>query len=391
MSESEGIHRSVTWAIAGFLVFKLAINTIVRAIYPFLPAIARGLGISLPAAGALVSIRWAASMGAPFVVGTIGRRRPPTSLMVLGAALFSLGSIVTAATGVFIGAVVGFILLGVAKPLFDIGSTIWIAERVPFPRRGRSFGFVEISWAGGLLVGAPLFAWLMERYGWTAPFWVIGLVTAAGAVVLMLIERGSTSQPTADVARIKDRLDREAIAFLLAASIMSMAIELTFVVLGEWLEMGFGLTLLALGGIGIILGIAELVAEGGVLAFTDRMGSRLAMQVGAAGMVVGFGAIAIFDSSLVAGVAAFTFTLLVFEFAIVSALPLATELRPHDRARFLSIYLAVSAGGRVVADWTGPTLFNRGGLATVAIVGAAASVLALTLITRWMRLPQASR
>ena len=90
-----------TWALAGFLVFKLAINTIVRAIYPFLPAIARGLGISLPAAGALVSIRWAASMGAPFVVGTIGRRRPPTALMVLGASLFSLGSIVTAATGVF--------------------------------------------------------------------------------------------------------------------------------------------------------------------------------------------------------------------------------------------------------------------------------------------------
>ena len=180
MSESEGIHRSVTWAIAGFLVFKLAINTIVRAIYPFLPAIARGLGISLPAAGALVSIRWAASMGAPFVVGAIGRRRPPTTLMVLGAALFSLGSIVTAATGVFVGAIFGFILLGVAKPLFDIGSTIWIAERVPFARRGRSFGFVEISWAGGLLVGAPMFGWLMERYGWTAPFWVIGLVTAAG-------------------------------------------------------------------------------------------------------------------------------------------------------------------------------------------------------------------
>ena len=170
-----------------------------------------------------------------------------------------------------------------------------------------------------------------------------------------------------------------------------MAIELTFVVLGEWLEMGFGLTLLALGGIGIILGVAELVAEGGVLAFTDRMGSRQAMQVGAAGMVVGFGAIAIFNGSLVAGVAAFTFTLLVFEFAIVSALPLATELRPHDRARFLSIYLVVSAGGRVVADWTGPTLFDRGGLATVALVGAGASVLALTLITRWMRLPQTSR
>ena len=278
--------------------------------------------------------------------------------------------------------------MGVAKPLFDIGSTIWIAERVPFARRARSFGFVEISWAGGLLVGAPMFGWLMERYGWTAPFWVIGLVTAAGTVVLMVIGRGSTSHPTADVGRIKDRLDGEAIAFLLAASIMSMAIELTFVVLGEWLEMGFGLTLLALGGIGIILGIAELVAEGGVLAFTDRMGPRQAMQVGAAGMVVGFGAIAMFDSSLAAGVAAFTFTLLVFEFAIVSALPLATELRPNDRARFLSIYLVVSAGGRVVADWTGPTLFDRGGLATVALVGAGASVVALTLITRWMRLRQ---
>ena len=63
--------------IFGLLVFKLVISTIQRAIYPFLPAIARGLGVSLPAAGAMVSVRWVTGMATPLLVGTAGGDRRP--------------------------------------------------------------------------------------------------------------------------------------------------------------------------------------------------------------------------------------------------------------------------------------------------------------------------
>ena len=390
MSDSQAKTDRLGPAIAGLLAFKLAINMLTRAIYPFLPTIARGLGISLSAASALVSTRWAAGMGTPFLMATVGRRRPPLTLMAIGAAVFSLGSVVTAATGVFVGAIVGFVLMGVSKPLFDIGSQTWISERVPFARRARSFGIVEISWAGGLLVGAPLFGWLIEQNGWTAPFWTIGMITAIGAIVLSVANRRSPAPATVTGNDGRTHLDREALAFVVGASLMSLAIELALVVLGEWLEMGFGFTLLALGGVGIVLGLAELVAEGGVLAFTDRLGSRRAMQIATVGMVVGFGVLTVSTTSLVAGVAALTFTLLVFEFGIVSALTLATELRPDDRPRFLSIYLVASAAGRVIADLAGPTLFDRGGLIAIAVAGAGTSLVAFTLVTRWVRRPEMS-
>lgn len=384
---SEVADKPMGMIIFGLLVFKLVISTIQRAIYPFLPAIARGLGVSLPAAGAMVSVRWVTGMATPLLVGTAGRRRSPTTLMTVGALVFTFGSLITAATGVFVGALIGFALLGVAKPMFDIGSQTFISERVPFARRARYLGIIEVSWAGGLLVGAPAFGFLIDRYDWTMPFWLVGIVAGAGTLALAVVGRrqqGSTGAPSTGEPM---RLTRAALALLGAAGLMSMGIELTLVVLGEWLE-GFGLTIVALGNVGLVLGVAELVGEGGVLAFTDRIGARRAMQIGTVGMAIGFGALALTAGSRVLGIAALAATILVFEFGFVSSLPLATEMRPNDRPRFLAIYLVASAVGRMVADWTGPSVFAKGGLGPIAIGGALVSFLAFFLITAWVELPE---
>ena len=307
--------------------------------------------------------------------------------MTVGALVFTFGSLITAATGVFVGALIGFALLGVAKPMFDIGSQTFISERVPFARRARYLGIIEVSWAGGLLVGAPAFGFLIDRYDWTMPFWLVGIVAGAGTLALAVVGRrqqGSTGAPSTGEPM---RLTRAALALLGAAGLMSMGIELTLVVLGEWLE-GFGLTIVALGNVGLVLGVAELVGEGGVLAFTDRIGARRAMQIGTVGMAIGFGALALTAGSRVLGIAALAATILVFEFGFVSSLPLATEMRPNDRPRFLAIYLVASAVGRMVADWTGPSVFAKGGLGPIAIGGALVSILAFFLITAWVELPE---
>lgn len=373
-------------SVGGLLVFKLVINTTQRAIYPFLPAIARGLGVSLAAAGAMVSVRWGTAMATPFIVGTLGRRRSPMFLLVVGALVFTTGSFITALTGVFVGAVIGFALLGIAKPLFDIGAASWVSERVPYARRARSIGVLEVSWAGGLLVGAPLFGWLIDRYDWTSPFLVVGVLTLVGSAVLLAVGRGRWSTDPSAAPAAKLDLDRPAVAFLAAAGAMSVAVELSLVVLGEWLEVGFGLTLLALGGVGTLLGVAELLGEGGVFAFTDRLGPRRALQLATGGMAVGFTALAFVTTSLALGLGALALTILVFEFGIVSAIPLATEIRPGNRAGFLALYMVASSLGRVVADLIGPAVFAAAGFSGVAVGGAVMSAVALAIITRWVRL-----
>ena len=215
---------------------------------------------------------------------------------------------------------------------------------------------------------------------------MVGAATTIGLLLLLRLDATDGSQDgSGSGARVP--LDAEAVAFLAFGGVVSMAVELVLVVLGEWLEQGFGLTLLALGGVGTVLGASELVAEGGVLAFTDRLGTRRALQGATLGMVVGFLGLAVFADSLVAGVAALTVTILAFEFGIVSSIPLATEIRPTDRARVLAIFLVVHSLGRVIADLTAPRAFDAFGLAWLAIGGAGLSVLGWLLVTRWVRVP----
>jgi predicted MFS family arabinose efflux permease len=100
----------------GFLVgARLVINTAHRFVYPFLPAIARGLGISLNLAGTMVSVRWAASLATPGVVHVVDHGRRRRRLIAVGLLMFVTGAVVTVATNVYIGALVGFALMGLAK------------------------------------------------------------------------------------------------------------------------------------------------------------------------------------------------------------------------------------------------------------------------------------
>ncbi len=52
-----------------------------------------------------------------------------------------------------------------------------------------------------------------------------------------------------------------------------------------------------------------------------------------------------------------------FEFAIVSALPLATEVAPDARTRFLALVVVALSGSRAVAAAIAPPLFSWGGFA----------------------------
>jgi predicted MFS family arabinose efflux permease len=103
-------------------VLKLVVNSGYRFVYPFLPAIGRGLGVDLSQMGALLSVRWGIGFGVPFVVGTPVTSKQSRRLLVAGMVAFAAGSLTTAVAGVFLGAVVGFALMGIGKPVFDIGT-----------------------------------------------------------------------------------------------------------------------------------------------------------------------------------------------------------------------------------------------------------------------------
>lgn len=373
-------HRSARFRTSlGYLTgLRLIINTAARFVSFFLPAIARGLGVPLERAGDLISIRWAAGLPTPLFMTAMSRGRPRRNLIGLGLALFAVGSLVTAATNIFVGAVVGFIMAGVAKPLFDVSSQAYLADRVPYDKRGRVLGIFELTWAGGLLVGAPLAGWMIRTWGWRSPFWWFGVLVAVGALAIGRL----LDKDTGDVRGVEGRLrlDRASAALLVTSSLYAMAAELMFVVLGAWLEDSFGLSLVAAGGIAVLIGLAELTGEGAVTAFSDRIGKRRSVFAGVFIAAFGFAAFAVTGGSLVGGVAPVMLAYFGFELAIVSSIPYASEIHPHARARFLAWMVVGWSIGRTLGSAVGPRLYVGSGIATAALVAAVLNLAAVAVL-----------
>jgi len=363
----------------GFLAAtRLVLNTGYRLVYPFLPAISRGLGVSIGQAGVLVSVRNLAGATTPAIVAA-GRRSSRT-LIVLALGFFAIGAAITSATSVFWGAFVGFVLMGMGKPAFDVGAMTYVADRTPYAQRARFLSILELTWAGGLLVGAPAAGWLINRWGWEAPFWVIaGLATVAGLLAFRLLEgaRESDGDRTA-----RPTLDRSARALLLVFLLFSAAAELVIVVLGSWLELEFGLSIIELGVFAAVLGFSELMGESLTLVFADRIGKRRAVMTGIVVASTGFVAIGLFGASLTGGLVAAVIAFLGFEITIVSALPFASEVQPLNRSRYLGLIQVAMAFARAVGALVGNPLFDAFGIGANAVCAVVLNLAAFTILYR---------
>lgn len=382
MSRTSVTSQPLRVAVVALTLIKLALNAGWRFVYPFLPALGRGLGVDLSQMGVLLSVRWGAGFATPLGVVAIERSRSSRRLLVIGLVSFGFGALVTAFSGVFVGAIVGFAFMGLAKPLFDVGAATYVSERVPYVRRARSLGILELSWAGGFLIGAPLAGWLIDRWGWDMPFWVFGGLTllALGLVIALL---DPSDHEHADGTEAPAGSRPAITPFLVSVAIAGFTLELIFVVMGAWLEGSFGLSLFALAGVGALLGLAELGGEGLMVAFTDRIGKRNSFAAGLGATAIALVALAVLENLLVPALMALFLAIVSLELAVISGLPIASELRPSRRARFLAWTLVAAGVGRIAADLVGPRVFEIGAMTAVSLTAALSAVTgALVLMTK---------
>lgn len=381
---------------------RTVLNTAHRIVYPFLPAISRGLGISLAAGSRLVTVRFVAGLAAPFLGPWIDRR-PRRHTMELALALFVLAGIVLVSGGglaastpsnlsyaIVAGA---FALFGLSKVLYDPAVHAYLGDTVPYRQRARAVGIVEFSWSSAWLLGVPAAGFLIARHGWRAP-WV--LLVALGLLALALTRARLPQIPPAASAgshqgartllrRWHDLLRQRRLVALLATSLLlTMALELPFIVYGAWLERAFGLSLSTLGLASVVVGLAEAAAELGTTLVTDRLGKRrsvLAGLVGLAGSLLLLPRLA--DQGLAGALAGMVLVVLSFEFAIVSLLPLVTELAPETRGSLLSFNITTFSLGRIAGATAGGWLWQWTGasIATNARVGATCALLAALVVT----------
>ena len=371
-------NRSLGTAIVFLSFARLMVNTSHRFVFPFLPAISRGLGISLAQGGLLMSARSVAFVATPAIVASAGRGERRVRLAMWGLGLMAVGALITAATGVYAGAFVGFLLLGLGKPSFDAAAQAYVADRTPYEQRARYMSILELTWAGGLLVGAPLAGWLIGRFGWEAPFWLVGVMFTATMFAAPAVLEADGPHEQSEQSRLT--LDRRRWALLVAAGLFSFAAETTFIVFGAWLEDGFGLSLTALGLASTLIALAEMTGEGAVLAFADRVGKLRMVAWGLGASVVGYATLAPASNSLPLGLAALAATFVAFEITIVATIPLASEVAPGARSRYLALLMVALGVGRSIGDVIGPMLFTWRGIPANSLASAVGAAAALAVI-----------
>jgi len=367
------------WAVGLLTASKLVLNSGFRFVYPFLPALGRGLGVDLQQMGLVLSVRWGVGFTAPIAVRAVAPRGQSRRLLITGLAVFAFGSFVTAVSGVFVGAIIGFAFMGLGKPLFDIGAQTHVSERVPYARRGRVLGILEMSWAGGFLIGAPVAGWLIDRGGWDLPFWTVGSAALLLVGVVGWLFAGAAAS-TANGATGTDRPWSQSLVFLITVAASAAALEIVLVTMGAWLEGAFGLTLAALAGVGSLIGVAELTGEGLMVAFIDRIGKRnafaLALSTAAAALVV----LSFVSDRAGPSLFAMFVVMMTLELAVISAIPLASEFRPSNRSRFLSWWLVAGGIGRIFADLVSPRLYETSGMPMVSRVAAVTALMGAALL-----------
>lgn len=364
---------------AAALFCKIVLNTARRFTYPFAPALSRGLDVPLTAVTSLIAVNQATSVMA-VLFGPLIDRLGYRIMMFAGMVLLVLGMVAGGLLPFYGVLLVSLFLAGLGKGLFDPALQAYVGSRVPFERRGLVIGVLEISWALSLLVGVPLIGLLIERQGWRAPFFLLagcGLLGLALLWVFLSRERRSGEANGMIGSWRMLMRSRAALGMLGFTFCISAANDALFVIYGAWLEDGFGLTVVAIGFTTTVIGIAELAGEGLTAALSDRLGMKRSLLIGTVLSVASYALLPALGASLPAAMTGLFLVFLFFEFIVVTAMSLSTELIPGARATMMSALMAAAGAGRVAGALAGGHIWIWGGVAATGWTAAAVNALGL--------------
>lgn len=152
------------WQIMTVTVFRLALNTARRFIYPFAPALGRELHVPLAAVTTLIAVNQTTGL-LGLASGPLADRRDYRNMMRTGVGLLAMGMLICAVAPRYAFVLIGLSLTGLGKTVFDPAVQASIGRRVPFARRGMAIGALETAWAGSTFIGIPAIAVIIDQFG----------------------------------------------------------------------------------------------------------------------------------------------------------------------------------------------------------------------------------
>lgn len=364
-----------------FMVLRTILNTMHRMVYPFLAVFARGLGVSIDTLAFMITLRSFIGMFAP-VLGSISDPRGRRFGMLMGIFLFVVGMSLVALSPSFLTFSIALLLGILSKYLFDPSMQAYFGDRIPYERRGTALAVTEGAWSLAFVAGIPLMGWLIERFGWNAPFPLLaGLGLVMFLVIWRMVPRDNSplrGQASTSIENIRAVLTHlPALAGISIALWASAGNELVNLIFGVWLEDSFGLKITALAWASAVIGVSELSGEGLVALTTDRLGKPRALALGLVGNILAALLLPIVGRTEIGALLGLFLFYITFEYVLVSHVPMMTEVMPNARATLLSFNVMGHSLGRGIGALIATFIYQMFGFFPVALTAILFNVFAL--------------
>lgn len=361
-------------------------NTIFRMVTPLLPIFRDALEVDLSRLSKALAWRSIAGAASPFLA-YIADNRGRKAGMLFGLALFTAGVSTVVFLPTFNGFAIALVLSAMGKYVFDPAMQAYLGDQVPYEQRGATLAITELSWSGSFFIGVPFAAFLIARWGWIAPFPLLGILGLGAFVILVRLIPSDGSHPVKGPSFASNMravfTSSSAIAAIGLIMFLSASNEVVNLIVGVWMNDSFGLEIAALGLVAVVIGFAELSGEGLVTFWVDRLGKKRAVAIGL--LVINLSALLlpIISQSLVGAFIGLFLYYISFEFVFVSSIPLMSEIIPSARATIMAFIFASASLGRAFAALIAVPLYERG-LWYSALMSLVLNMAAL-FILRWVK------
>lgn len=361
-----------------------AIGTTEFVIMGILPEVSSDLGVSVPAAGWLITAyALGVALGGPVVTLATGSLPRRSALGVL-MGIFIVGNLLCALAGAYPLLMVARVLTSLCHgAFFGIGSVV-AASLVPANRRASALAMMFSGLTLANVLGVPAGTALGQALGWRATFWAVAVIGGVALVGLLKVLPRSTQEAQDEAPTLSLRgLANRALGLALSTTVLFSAAMFTlFTYIAPLMlqvtgasqhELALALLLI---GIGLTLG--------------NILGGRFADHHLGATLAAGFGAMGACSLLLHWGFAQLAWALPILvlwaisTFMLVPALQMNVVNRGHCAPSLIStLNIGAFNVGNALGAWLGGfVLEHTGRLDWISL--AAAAPAALGVLTVWL-------
>ncbi len=370
--------------------FQLSITTLIRTVlnagfrlvFPFQPILMEGFGISLTGISRMYAGQSMVGIISPFLASVADTRGRRTG-MLAGLVIFSLGLVAVLLVPTPLGFFLFLVLSMLGKSIFDPSLQAYFGDSIPYSRRGFVMGILEMSWSLSFFLGMPLIGFLLSQFGLLEPFLVLAVLSLSSILVVLILIPPDGSRPAAEqtvFSKLKGVLrSGPALAGLAVMGLICLANQLVNVVFGVWLNSSFGMQIAALGGASAVIGLAELLGEGGVSALADRLNKQRAVLIGVGGNILASILLPLLGGAAWGAYLGLFLFYLTFEFTIVSLIPVMTGVLPRSRGTVMALTIASANLGRGLGSLAAAPMY-LGGFWVNAVFAALVNLLAIVCL-----------